>query len=314
MESTCIMSVKRRVDSGVWEVTVRRPNASPQRTSSRKWTYADARSFEHQQLRTFSPQHTLDNALDKWLDAYVPYLRNAHTYISNANLIRPLLKNKPLSAAPEIAREMRKCWPKLKPATINRRLAILRRLCRLAFEEWDWIDQPLSKKIKLLPERNERHYYLTRAEIECLCIHCTLPEAGDMIVFAAFTGLRWSEMFRATRHDIVNDALRLNARTKNDRPRTIPLHPRALHIAARMPLSITPAQLRKQWVRARTNSGLDHIHWHDLRHTFASWLIQVDTPLPVVKDLMGHVNITMTMRYAHLADSNLRTAIENLPS
>jgi len=47
---------------------------------------------------------------------------------------------------------------------------------------------------------------------------------------------------------------------------------------------------------------------HSLRHTFASWLVQAGTPLYTVSQLMGHTNIKMTMRYAHLAPDNKRAA------
>lgn len=104
-----------------------------------------------------------------------------------------------------------------------------------------------------------------------------------------------------------------DARTKNGRPRVIPLHPRALAIAKQLPFKgITPAVLRKQFEKARKTCGMEHIHWHDLRHTFASWLIQKGTPLQVVKELMGHANIQMTMRYAHLETDNLKAAVHSL--
>lgn len=70
--------------------------------------------------------------------------------------------------------------------------------------------------------------------------------------------------------------------------------------------------LRKQFENAREECGMEHINWHDLRHTFASWLIQKNTPLQVVKELMGHANIGMTMRYAHLEIENLKTAVHAL--
>ena len=58
--------------------------------------------------------------------------------------------------------------------------------------------------------------------------------------------------------------------------------------------------------------GLRKIGWHTLRHTFASHLAMSGTPLNVVQTLLGHSSITTTMRYAHLAPSTLRTAIDQL--
>jgi len=59
-------------------------------------------------------------------------------------------------------------------------------------------------------------------------------------------------------------------------------------------------------------AGLRHIGWHTLRHTFASHLAMRGVPLPVIKELMGHSSIMTTMRYAHVAPSTLRSAIDML--
>ncbi|MFZ1075754.1 MAG: site-specific integrase [Minisyncoccia bacterium] len=59
-------------------------------------------------------------------------------------------------------------------------------------------------------------------------------------------------------------------------------------------------------------AGLRHIGWHTLRHTFASHLVMLGAPVPAVQKLMGHSSIEMTMRYAHLAPSTLRTTIDLL--
>jgi len=48
--------------------------------------------------------------------------------------------------------------------------------------------------------------------------------------------------------------------------------------------------------------------FHSLRHTFASWLVMEGTPLFTVSKLLGHSDITMTMRYSHLAPDHLRQA------
>ena len=52
--------------------------------------------------------------------------------------------------------------------------------------------------------------------------------------------------------------------------------------------------------------------FHTLRHTYASWLVQKGEPLYTVKELMGHSDIKMTERYAHLANTNLENAVSKL--
>jgi site-specific recombinase XerD len=62
----------------------------------------------------------------------------------------------------------------------------------------------------------------------------------------------------------------------------------------------------------REKAGLRKFNWHTLRHTFASQLAMRGAPLHAVQALLGHSTITMTMRYAHVAPSALRSAIEML--
>jgi integrase len=59
-------------------------------------------------------------------------------------------------------------------------------------------------------------------------------------------------------------------------------------------------------------AGLRKITWHVLRHTFASQLAMKGVPLNTVQALLGHSSITTTMRYAHVAPSTLRIAIDLL--
>jgi len=61
-------------------------------------------------------------------------------------------------------------------------------------------------------------------------------------------------------------------------------------------------------------AGIKNFTWHDLRHTFASRLVMAGVDLRTVADLMGHANIQMTMRYAHLAPAHTRAAVERLSS
>ncbi len=62
--------------------------------------------------------------------------------------------------------------------------------------------------------------------------------------------------------------------------------------------------------RASKNAGLDRlIGWHVLRHTFASHLVMRGAPLKAVQELLGHADIKVTMRYAHLTPSSRGEAI-----
>ncbi|WP_038777289.1 site-specific integrase [Burkholderia pseudomallei] len=70
--------------------------------------------------------------------------------------------------------------------------------------------------------------------------------------------------------------------------------------------------LQKGFVAACARAGIENFRIHDLRHTFASWLVMEGVSLYVVKDLLGHSSITVTERYAHLSPDHGREAVQKL--
>ena len=245
--------------------------------------------------------------LDRWLAEEVQHQKSAARTRQRVNVLRDFTAGKTLGQLPEVAGQIKTA--NAAPATINRYLSVLRRIGNLA-EQWGLLER--APRITLLPERNERHVYLTPAEVQRLARHCP-DEVGDIIRFAALTGLRRSELLRLKPGDIRNNVILLDARTKSGRARIIPLPPEAARIAqARLPWRVDVWALRRDFEAARVAAGLPHVHFHDLRHTYASWLVQSGQSMKAVKDLLGHSTMAMTDRYAHLAAPHLVKAVSGL--
>ena len=66
------------------------------------------------------------------------------------------------------------------------------------------------------------------------------------------------------------------------------------------------------WYRVRREAGIEDVRLHDLRHTHASHAVMNGVPVPVVSRLLGHSNVRMTLRYAHLADRDIEAAAERV--
>jgi integrase len=257
-----------------------------------------------------APEYSLEEALLRYMDSpEFTGLKSGRHLESHMRAVLPYVKKRLLEDAPDVAErmtlEMRKAG--LKPATINRRLQILQRVCNMAYKKWRWLDVPVSHRIAKLPERNARHVYLMPEEAERLIDACRNPYARDAITLAVYTGLRAGELFRLTTKDVRNDCIILPPVNKTDRPRTVPLPcPAAIEAASRLPLAITYRRTITFFWEARAMIGRDDLRFHDLRHTYGSWLAESGAQATDIRDLMGHRSPATTSRYLHLSSARLK--------
>ncbi len=262
------------------------------------------------------PEKLIDEALDQWIAAGANKLKSwSRDLRYRVAVLRKRTSGKHLADIVDIAERIKREGLRggLSAAAINRYVALLRRIGNLA-ERWGWTDLPIGRRVRLLPEHSERHVYLTPAEVQTLCAKAD-PVTADMITFSALTGLRLGEMLALKPEQLRGGLLVLDANTKSGRPRGIPVPPRAARIALnRLPWALSRDQLRDRFLVARKAAGLPHVRWHDLRHTYASWLVQAGQPLTAVRDLLGHSSLAVTHRYAHLAPAHLAAAVATLPS
>ena len=215
----------------------------------------------------------------------------------------------------------------LSTAYANRLTAILKRMFKKALE-WELIDESVFKRIssvKLLRGEIKRLRYLTEEETERLINACN-KEIRPIVITALNTGMRKSEIFNLTwdRVDLKNRIILLD-KTKNGERREIPindtLHKTLSGLVRRLdckyvfynPKTLKPFDnVKRSFSSALRKSHILDFHFHDLRHTFASRLVMAGVDLMTVKELLGHKDIKMTLRYSHLSQAHVRQAISVL--
>lgn len=273
------------------------------------------------------PEISLEEAIARWLRDTLPHKKDQRGPLSKAHLLGPFVRGKTLRQAPEAAREALSTWSgaptssalrrdtatrdaALSPATINRRLCILKATLKHAWKQ-GWIADNLSGRISLLPEENKREVYLTRAQVRTLALSSPSSASKAAIMLAAYTGLRASELLHLTAQHSSGDGLMV-IKTKTGRSRVVPVASPARRYLSALPLGFSYSQLRKEFLQARQAANMEHVRFHDLRHTCASWLINAGVDLYTVGAILGHSAPITTARYAHLAQKTLKRAMGRL--
>jgi integrase len=251
-----------------------------------------------------APPRTIDDAIARWLQGEASLLRSYHTVLSQTRAVMPYTNGLLLPQIVDAAHGLKasSIQSGLAVSTINRRLALLRRVANLA-HEWGWLNDPVGRRIKLLPGETKRHIYLTRDQVELLAECCPHATVALAIRLAARTGLRENELIHVdTVHDgciVIPPEL-----SKTGRPRLVPV-PADMDPLS-LPLGITYNTLRRHFEAARSKAGMPHVHIHDLRHTAASWWAQSGATLAMLRDLLGHTSFAETSRYTHLCTADLK--------
>lgn len=217
----------------------------------------------------------------------------------------------PLSALPEVSRQItaerdgRREGVRLSDATVRNRLALLKAACRWGWRKHGLCSSDPTVKMVLPTVRNERHAYLSRKQMLQACRACTNWEAQIAIRVAFYTGLRLGELLRV----LPEGELLVLHDSKNGDRRAVPVHPRIRHLLPRLPLTAPKITIQRAWQRARARVGLATFHFHDLRHSAASEMVNAGVDLFVVGKVLGHRDSRSTERYAHLTAGKLAEAV-----
>ena len=235
-------------------------------------------------------------------------------------------------SAEVIAQYERRRAGEVSAFTVANELTVLRHMLRLG-KRWGYLEQTPDVEMPKKPEGRLR--YLEEGEITKLLEACATsrnPYLGAIVSLAVNTGMRKGEILGLTwsRIDLSAD-YGLSARvtlykTKSGKPRGVPLNADA--VAALQAVETKPerreggtfkrsdggewGQIRTAFTSALERAGIKAFRFHDLRHTFASHYMMRGGSLYDLKEILGHADIKMTLRYAHHSPNHLRAGVQKL--
>ncbi len=210
-------------------------------------------------------------------------------------------------------------------ASVNREIACVRHLFTKAVE-WEMMEQnPFTKgKALVVKANNKRFRYLTEDEIIRLLDKFVNDYTRDIVTAVIHTGMRRQEVL-GLKWSQIRDGFIYLSKTKTGE-RQIPINDDLGELFKKVRAK---NQLRSEYVfcdskgsrfkqvtksfqSSLERAGIEGFRFHDLRHTFASHFIMKGGSLKELQEILGHKNITMTMRYAHLSQEHKKKAINLL--
>lgn len=215
----------------------------------------------------------------------------------------------------------------LSGASADHHPKLLRRMLSMAIE-YDLIEKNPLVGFKLFNHDNKVEHYLSDVQlIQLMDVLRTDPNRAvcNIAILLLGTGCRLNEILTAKKSDIdvENRVLKIAAiNAKGKRVRSVPLNDASLDII-RQQIDSTDGYdhlfvnhqtgkpyttIMKVWTRLRNKAGLPHLRLHDLRHSYASFLVNSGRTLYEVQQILGHSQSIVTERYAHLSTKTLQDA------
>jgi site-specific recombinase XerD len=215
----------------------------------------------------------------------------------------------------------------LSAASADHHPKLMRRMFSMAIE-YELIEKNPLSKFSLFNHDNKVENYLDDEQLgrlmDVLRTDANRPVCNIAILLLG-TGCRLNEILSAKKSDIsiANRVLRIAAiNAKGKRVRSVPLNDASVDIILKQmedtkgydylfinhKTGTKLTTIMKVWTRLREKAGLPHLRLHDLRHSFASFLVNSGRTLYEVQQILGHSQSIVTERYAHLSTKTLQDA------
>lgn len=209
----------------------------------------------------------------------------------------------------------------LAPATVNKHYRHVKAALKKA-RQWEYIDHPIIFPKPVKEPKSIR--YIPKEHMARIMAHIEEPEFYDFCTLSCYLGLRNGEALRLTLADVDNppDYLRIVPLQKNRKESRVPINATARETLSRCMARAREKKRQKifHWTsrthtghkfkRAVRAAGFENYRFHDLRHTFASYLAMGGANLQAIQELMRHESMASTLIYSKLSPDHLKAASE----
>jgi len=327
------MPIRRREETGIWWIDIRTPDGQRIRRSAGTKDRKAAQEY-HDRLKADlwrtvmlgeAQERTFEEAAVRFLESslgqkdydtktrHIAYWREHFAGMPVSSLTTEAIMDR----LPTHRTYKKRGAVKLTPATRNRYIATILRMLNLC-HEWGWVSK--APKLKKAKEPSVRIRWITPGQAQALLGGITQDWMRDVSAFALATGMRAGEILNLRWKQV--DIARCHAWVTHDgaksgRARSVPLNKDAMRVIfmrrgkhanyvftreTGLPISQVDSRMLKA---ACEKTGIEDFHFHDFRHTWASWHVQNGTPLFVLKELGGWETLEMVKKYAHLNPGHL---------
>jgi integrase len=307
------------------------------RAEARKWiAITEGAIFEQRHFPAkASAQRTLGDMIERYVRDILPQKRR-NTIVNQQQQLRwwfSHLGHSLLSdITPNLIAEYRDSLlqQQKSSSTVRRYLFVLSHMYTIGIREWHRIEENPVLKVSKPREPRGRVRFLSDEERERLLKACQVsknPHLSTVVVLALATGGRKNELLSLQWKDIdlTRGSLTFHE-TKGGERRAVPLTGHALALlkaharirridTAYVFPSVQGQQgmsIREAWKYAVKRADIHNFRFHDLRHSYASYLAMTGASLLEIAELLGHKTLAMVKRYAHLTEAHTRSVVERM--
>jgi len=316
-------------------------------TDAKKWTQQTESAIrEGRHFKTTeAKRHTLAELIDRYCQDVLPakpkalrkqtaLLQRWKTEIGDHSLI-DVTPSLIAECRDKLARETTLRGKPRSSATVNRYMAALSVAFTVAVKEWGWLEDSPMRKVTKPKEARGRVRFLSddeRMRLLKACKESSNHYLYPVVVLALSTGMRQGEIMNLTWDTVdLNQGRAILHETKNGERRAVAITGHALEVLKELnkvrridcnllfPAKESRPQkpqksidLRSPWEAAVKKAELEDFHFHDLRHSAASYLAMNGASLAEIAEVLGHKTLQMVKRYAHLSEGHTARVVASM--